>query len=109
MPRERPFIAAYIMTNRPYGTLYTGVTSNLYQRVHQHRNGTFDGFTAQHGLKRLVWFEAFEFVASAIRREKQVKRYLRDWKINLIERDNPHWDDLSPAWTVEPIWRHGPE
>lgn len=56
-----------------------------------------------------MWFQAFEFVTSAIRREKQIKRYLRDWKINLIERDNPHWDDLSLAWTAEPTWRHEPE
>lgn len=109
MARERPFIAAYTMTNAPYGTLYTGATSNLYQRVHQHRNGTFDGFTAQYGLKRLVWFEPFEFVARAIRREWQIKRYLRDWKINLIERDNPHWDDLSLAWAAEPVWEHDPK
>ncbi len=79
MSRERVLIATYIMTNAPYGTLYVGMTSNLYQRVRQHRDGTFGGFTGKYGLKRLVWFETFEFVTSAIIREKAIKRYLRDW------------------------------
>ena len=108
MSRERVLIAVYIMTNGPYGTLYVGVTSNLYQRVNQHRDGTFDGFTKKYGLKRLVWFETFEFMTAAIKREKAIKRYLRDWKINLIERDNPHWDDLSLEWHRPPEWKHGP-
>ncbi|WP_235562867.1 GIY-YIG nuclease family protein [Brevundimonas sp. Root1423] len=108
MGRERPLIAVYIMTNGPYGTLYVGVTSDLYQRVHQHRAGTFPGFTREHGLKRLVWFETFEFMTSAIKREKAIKRYLRDWKINLIERDNPHWTDLSLDWNRPAVWKHGP-
>ena len=96
------------MTNASYGTLYVGVTSNLYQRVHQHRAGTFEGFTKEHGLTRLVWFETFEFMTTAIRREKALKRYLRDWKINLIERDNPGWLDLSQDWDRPPVWKHGP-
>ena len=108
MGRERPLVAAYIVTNKPFGTLYTGVTSNLYQRVHQHRTGAFPGFTKEHGLKRLVWFEPFELMTSAIRREKTLKRYLRAWKINLIERENPDWDDLSLAWDRPPVWKHGP-
>jgi putative endonuclease len=108
MERERPFIAAYIMTNRPYGILYVGVTSNLYQRVQQHRDGAFPGFTKTHGLKRLVWFEPFEAITDAIRREKLIKHYVRDWKINLIERDNRHWEDLSPPWFAPPVWRHDP-
>jgi len=94
MVRERAWIAVYIMTNKPRGTLYIGVTSNLYQRVQQHREGAIAGFTATHGLKRLVWCETFESMVEAIQREKSLKRYLRDWKINLIERDNPHWVDL---------------
>ena len=108
MARERPLIATYIMTNAPYGTLYIGVTSNLYGRVAQHKAGTFEGFTGKHGLKRLVWFEPNETMLGAIRREKSLKRYLRDWKINLIERDNPHWDDLSLEWDRPPEWKHGP-
>ncbi len=108
MGRERVFIAAYIMTNAAYGTLYVGVTSNLYGRVQQHRDGTFKGFTSEYGLTWLVWFELFELMTSAIRCEKRLKRYLRDWKINLIERDNPHWEDLSLAWDRPPVWKHGP-
>ena len=108
MRRERPLIAAYIVTNKPFGTLYTGVTSNLYQRVHQHRTGTFPGFSKAHGLKRLVWYEPFETMTAAIRREKVLKRYLRAWKINLIERENPNWDDLSLEWDRPAVWKHGP-
>ncbi|GAA0213043.1 putative endonuclease [Brevundimonas nasdae] len=105
---ERPFIAVYIVTNKPYGTLYAGVTSDLYRRVRQHRDGTFDGFTKEHGLSQLVWFEPFEMMIAAIKREKAIKRYLRDWKINLIERDNPHWADLSLEWDRPAVWMHGP-
>ena len=108
MGRERVLIAVYILTNAPYGTLYVGVTSNLYQRVQQHRDGTFAGFTSKNGLKRLVWFEIFASMTDAIQREKSLKRYLRVWKINLIERDNPHWDDLSLQWNRAPVWKHGP-
>lgn len=108
MGRERPFIATYIVTNAPYGTLYIGMTSNLYSRVAQHRAGTFDGFTKKYGLNRLVWYEPHETVLGAIRREKALKRYPRDWKINLIERDNLHWEDLSLRWDRPPEWKHGP-
>ncbi|WP_339913854.1 GIY-YIG nuclease family protein [uncultured Brevundimonas sp.] len=108
MGRERVLIAVYILTNGPYGTLYAGVTSNLYQRVQQHRDGTFPGFTSENGLKRLVWFEIFASMTDAIQREKSLKRYLRDWKINLIERNNPHWDDLSLQRDRPPVWKHGP-
>jgi putative endonuclease len=107
MARERPWIAVYIMTNEPYGTLYIGVTSNLYQRVYQHREGLVPGFTATHGLRRLVWYETFESMVDAIQREKALKRYLRDWKINLIERDNPHWIDLYEEMMRMPALRPG--
>lgn len=100
MADERVFIATYIVTNAPQGTLYTGVTNNLYRRVYEHREGLIPGFTRTHGLKRLVWFENFELMTDAIQREKSLKRYLRDWKINLIERDNPHWLDLSSPWAL---------
>lgn len=96
MRQERLLIAAYIMTNAERGTLYVGVTSNLYSRVLQHRSGEIEGFTKDHALKRLVWFEPFERITDAIQREKSLKRYRREWKINLVERDNPHWDDLAP-------------
>jgi putative endonuclease len=91
---RRPFIAVYMMANRRHGTLNTGVTANLMGRVAQHREGTIPGFTRKHGLTRLVWFEQHESIVGAIRREKSLKKYKRDWKINLIERENPGWLDL---------------
>lgn len=99
-----PTAAAYIMTSRKHGTLYIGVTSDLIGRVVQHREGLIDGLTKRYGLKRLVWFERHESIAPAIQREKSLKKYRREWKINLIERDNPNWDDLFPALLRE----HGP-
>ena len=106
---ERGLVAVYIMTNGIRGTLYVGVTSDLYRRVSEHKAGMIPGFTKDHDLKRLVWFEPHERVTTAIQREKSIKRYLRDWKFNLIERENPNWDDLSLVWNAPPVWRHGPE
>jgi putative endonuclease len=94
---EERCIAVYIMTNRQFGTLYVGVTSDLVRRVDEHRNGRIEGFTRTYGLKRLVWYEAHAEIALAIHREKRLKEYKRDWKINLIERQNPNWLDLYPA------------
>ena len=91
---HRPFIAVYMMANGRHGTLYIGVTADLISRVHQHREGAVPGFTATYGVKRLVWFEQHDLIVDAIRREKSLKKYKRDWKLNLIERDNPGWDDL---------------
>ncbi len=84
----------YILCNKPYGTLYVGMTSGLPGRAYQHREGLADGFTKKHGIKRLVYFEQHETALSAIAREKALKRWPRDWKIALIEKTNPHWDDL---------------
>ena len=84
----------YILTNQPRGTLYIGVTSNLLQRVTQHREKLVAGFTARYGLKKLVWYELHENAESAIVREKQIKKWSRAWKIELIERTNPDWRDL---------------
>ncbi|HEY8618027.1 GIY-YIG nuclease family protein [Phenylobacterium sp.] len=89
--------AVYMLASRRHGTLYVGVTSQLVQRVSEHRAETRGGFTSRYGVKRLVWFEAHEDILSAIQREKALKRYPRAWKINLIERENPTWDDLFPA------------
>ena len=94
MAHRRSFIAVYMMSNKRHGTLYAGVTGNLRQRAWQHREGLMDGFTKEYGLKRLVWYEQHESMIVAIRREKSLKKYERDWKINLIERDNPDWNDL---------------
>jgi putative endonuclease len=85
----------YIMTNRPNGTLYTGVTSDLVKRVWQHRESVVDGFTKDYGLKHLVYFEFHDDVVSAIQREKNIKHWPRAWKVNLIVARNPDWDDLS--------------
>ncbi len=87
----------YLMANRPYGALYCGVTSDLLARVMHHRLGTYDGFTKQHGIHRLVWFEQHATMATAIQREKRIKKWNRQWKINLIEAENPDWRDLALA------------
>ena len=85
----------YIMTNRPNGTLYTGVTSDLVKRVWEHRESVVDGFTKDYGLKHLVYFEFHDDIVSAIQREKNIKHWSRAWKVNLIVARNPGWDDLS--------------
>jgi putative endonuclease len=85
----------YILASRPRGTLYVGVTSDLIGRLYRHREGTLPGFTSRYGVSRLVRVELLGDMASAIAREKQLKRWHRQWKINLIEQDNPHWIDLA--------------
>lgn len=85
----------YILTSRPYGTLYVGVTSNLTERIAQHKSGKGSAFTAKYNIKNLVWFETFSDIETAITYEKRLKRWRRDWKISLIERQNPYWEDLS--------------
>ncbi len=84
----------YILANKPNGTLYIGVTSNLAQRVWQHKNDLVEGFTKRYGVHSLVWYEAHESMESAITREKMLKRWKRAWKIRLIEKGNPSWLDL---------------
>ena len=86
--------AVYIMANKPNGTLYTGVTSNLSQRAWQHREGVVAGFTKRYGCKMLVWFEQFATMPDAIAREKQIKGGSRPKKLVLIEGLNPDWRDL---------------
>lgn len=98
---HRTFIATYIMASRRNGTIYTGMTANLEARVWKHRNGVFDGFSKAHGCDRLVWFERFGLVVDAIRREKQIKEWKRDWKLKLIEDGNPAWIDLAADWFPE--------
>ena len=84
----------YILTNKPKGTLYIGVTSDLAKRVWEHKNKVVEGFTQQYNLDRLVHCEAFSDAESAITREKQMKKWKRAWKIRLIEDSNPGWRDL---------------
>ena len=90
----------YIMASRKNGTLYIGVTNDVVRRVYEHKEGLADGFTKRHGVKRLVHFETYDSIETAIRREKALKTWLRDWKIALIERDNPDWDDLYGDLTL---------
>jgi putative endonuclease len=97
----------YILSSRPYGTLYIGVTSNLLGRLHQHRTGGVPGFTSRYAVDRLVCFEMFGNMEGAILREKQLKRWHRQWKINLIESDNPHWVDLAPSLGLPPLPHDG--
>ena len=84
----------YIITNRKDGTLYVGVTSDLVKRVYEHRTGAVAGFTQRYKLKKLVYFEEHETVRLAIQREKNLKHWPREWKVDLIENDNPDWGDL---------------
>ena len=94
---EEKIYAVYMMANTRRGVMYTGVTSEMPTRGHQHREGLLGGFTRRWGLKRLVWFEWHSDVHEAIRREKQIKRWRRQWKFELIEARNPEWIDLWPA------------
>jgi putative endonuclease len=87
----------YILANKPQGTLYIGVTNDLARRVGEHKEGLVPGFTKRYGIKMLVWFEQYGDINDAIAQEKKLKRWRRDWKKNLIERDNPHWLDPSPS------------
>lgn len=93
---ERPFIATYIMASRPFGVIYIGSTSDLYRRGHQHRSEAINGFTKKYHCGMLVWYEPHELMVSAIHRERQLKRWNRPWKMQLIERRNPDWCDLFP-------------
>jgi putative endonuclease len=87
----------YILTNRPNGVLYVGVTSDLVRRIYEHRSGFVDGFTKRYGLKRLIYFEQFEDIRDAIQREHNVKHWSRAWKVRKIVAMNPNWDDLFDA------------
>ncbi len=102
MVRQRPQIAVYILASARNGTLYTGVTSTLWKRVQQHKLGVFEGFSKTYGCKTLVWYEEHPRMLDAIAREKGVKRWRRDWKLKLIEAENPQWRDLSEGWFDEP-------
>ena len=96
-----PFV--YILASGFRGTLYIGVTSDLMGRLWKHRNAETPGFTTKYSVYRLVHFEAFADMETAIAREKQLKRWHRQWKINLIEQGNPQWDDLAVGLGFEPL------
>ena len=86
----------YILASSLGGTLYIGVTNNIIRRVFEHQSDVVAGFTKQYGVKRLVYFEQYDDIENAIRREKRLKKWNRSWKIRLIEESNPNWDDLYP-------------
>jgi putative endonuclease len=84
----------YILASQRHGTLYVGVTNNLVRRIHEHREKLIEGFTSQYNVTRLVWFDQTDSVEEAITHEKKLKRWRREWKMALIEKTNPAWDDL---------------
>ena len=90
--------AVYILTNYNETTFYIGVTGNLQKRVWEHKNKVVDSFSKKYNLTKLVYYELTENVESALNREKQLKRWHREWKINLIKQMNPNLDDLSADW-----------
>lgn len=87
----------YILTNRRRSTLYTGSTNNLVRRINEHRTGAVPGFSKRYKLDQLVHFEQFNDYPNAAQREKRIKKWKRDWKIELIEKQNPDWVDLWPS------------
>ena len=97
MSSERQFYV-YVLTSRPWGTLYVGVTNDLLRRVFEHREGLVEGFTKTYGVKTLVYFEQWATAPEAIHREKRLKKWPRAWKITLIRTNNPDWNDLAAQW-----------
>ena len=95
--QDRLSYYAYLLASRRYGTLYLGVTNDLIRRVCEHKTKAVDGFSACYGVDRLVWYEIYDDPLTAIAREKEIKKWRRDWKIALIEADNPDWNDLFDA------------
>jgi putative endonuclease len=91
----------YILASKRNGTLYIGVTSDLPGRMHEHREGLVAGFTRQYGVKLLVWYENHQRIEDAIQREKNLKHWVRGWKLALIEKTNPEWRDLYSDMLVE--------
>ncbi len=108
---EEKHPAVYIMANRYRGTIYIGMTSALWSRVCDHKNGTTPGFTSKYKLGLFVWYEHHHFMPDAIKREKQLKLWKRDWKLRLVEEMNPEWRDLHD--TIDEAtslveWKAGP-
>jgi putative endonuclease len=101
--REERNPCVYILASERYGTLYVGVTSNLVARLWQHREEVLGGFTSRYHVHRLVHFETYGDMERAITREKQLKRWHRQWKINLINAENPEWKDLAVGLGLEPL------
>ncbi|MFA5175607.1 MAG: GIY-YIG nuclease family protein [Patescibacteria group bacterium] len=93
MYKKRKFYA-YILSNKKNGTLYIGITNNLIRRIYEHKNNLVEGFTKKYNVHNLVFYEQYDNINDAISREKQMKKWNRKWKIELIEKDNPNWRDL---------------
>jgi putative endonuclease len=89
----------YLLASGKHKTLYLGVTNNLIRRIHEHKTKVTPGFTSRYNVVRLVWFECYDDPTNAIAREKDIKKWRRDWKIRLIEEDNPDWSDLYSSIT----------
>src|ERR671924_546684 len=87
----------YLLASKKHGTLYLGVTNDTVRRVHEHRTKAVPGFTSRYDVGKLVWFEIYDDAVTAISREKELKKWRRDWKIRLIEEQNPEWVDLYPG------------
>jgi putative endonuclease len=92
-----PSYFVYMMASKKHGTLYIGMTNNLIRRVYEHKSGMLDGFTKKYSVHLLVYYEQITDVLNAIQREKQLKKWFRSWKIELIEKFNPDWKDLYPG------------
>ena len=90
----------YMLASKRNGTLYIGVTNNLLKRVHQHKNDVTEGFTRKYNVHSLVYYEVFNRIQDAITREKQMKKWKRQWKMELIEKSNPNWEDLFESLSV---------
>jgi putative endonuclease len=92
MKKHRYYI--YILASKKYGALYIGVTNDLSRRLFEHKEGLIEGYTKEHDIKQLVYVEVFDYVDQAIKREKDLKKWKREWKIELIMKSNPEWKDL---------------
>ncbi|MEM1258519.1 MAG: GIY-YIG nuclease family protein [Bacteroidota bacterium] len=97
MPKNVHQYYVYIISNQKNGTLYIGMTNDLERRVFEHKNKLIEGFTKKYGLTQLVYFEVYQYVNDAILREKRMKKWKRQWNIDLIEEENPEWNDLAPV------------
>jgi len=91
----------YILASKRNGTLYVGMTNNLIRRIREHKLGKISGFTKKYKVHKLVYYEHFDYAEAAITREKRIKEWQRKWKLELIERENPIWKDLSKEWNYE--------
>lgn len=88
----------YILASKKNGVLYIGVTNDLERRVFEHKNKMPKGFTSRYNVDKLIYFEKYSYIKPAIKREKQLKKWNRQWKIDLIEKDNPDWNDIAEEW-----------